>query len=461
MRPAVSRFTLLGSTALVGALAALTAGPAQAQMYSTGPGTYLSLEGRYMWNAGDKAKNWVYSYAPQGAGFDPYDTSKSAADKGWGGKAMLGYRFNNNWDIGLGVAGAWLKGKDDSHGYNYIERIRVDALAPNAVTDHIKTTMSYTTVDFEAGYNMPMGGMSNFRIFGGLRFAYLKQKAKGGVEHAYFYGADEYFDYSGQRKTTFMGIGPRIGANGSFGIGNSGFNIFGGLAGALLIGKYKDRHSFSYTPVVNGPGAFSYTDRKKTKIVPNVEGEIGLGYNFGTGSGGSSVGLQVGYRGEAFFGAATKGHVIAYFNESASGDYLMHGPFVRLIATFGAPAAAPVAAPPPPPPPRTAKSFIVFFDFDRSNITAQAQATINDAVAAAKAGNSTRITLTGHTDRSGSEQYNQALSVRRGEAVKAAMIRGGIPANAIVVIGRGESQPLVPTADGVREPQNRRVEIVI
>jgi outer membrane protein OmpA-like peptidoglycan-associated protein len=129
---------------------------------------------------------------------------------------------------------------------------------------------------------------------------------------------------------------------------------------------------------------------------------------------------------------------------------------------FGSP-AAPVmaAAPPPPPPARTAKSFIVFFDFDRSNITAQAQATINDAVAAAKAGNSTRVTLTGHTDRSGSEQYNQALSVRRGEAVKAAMIRGGIPANAIVVIGRGESQPLVPTADGVREPQNRRVEIVI
>ena len=129
---------------------------------------------------------------------------------------------------------------------------------------------------------------------------------------------------------------------------------------------------------------------------------------------------------------------------------------------FGSP-AAPVmaAAPPPPPAPMAAKSFIVFFDFDRSNITAQAQATINDAVAAAKAGNSTRVTLTGHTDRSGSEQYNQALSVRRGEAVKAAMIRGGIPANVIVVIGRGESQPLVPTVDGVREPQNRRVEIVI
>ena len=129
---------------------------------------------------------------------------------------------------------------------------------------------------------------------------------------------------------------------------------------------------------------------------------------------------------------------------------------------FGSPAAPVMAAAPPPPPaaaPR--KAFIVFFDFDRSNITAEGQKTINDAVAAAKAGNSARVTLTGHTDRSGSEQYNQALSVRRGEAVKAAMIRQGIPASAIVVVGRGESQNLVPTADGVREPQNRRVEIVI
>ncbi len=130
---------------------------------------------------------------------------------------------------------------------------------------------------------------------------------------------------------------------------------------------------------------------------------------------------------------------------------------------FGAVAAAPMAPPPAPPPPAATakKSFIVFFDFDKSNITSQAQTTINDAVAAAKAGNSARVTLTGHTDRSGSEQYNMALSLRRAEAVKANMIKQGIPASAIVVIGKGESQPLVPTADGVREPQNRRVEIVI
>ena len=81
--------------------------------------------------------------------------------------------------------------------------------------------------------------------------------------------------------------------------------------------------------------------------------------------------------------------------------------------------------------------------------------------AAAKAGNKTRIGVTGHTDRAGSDAYNMALSLRRANAVKDQLVREGIPAAGITVVGRGESQPLVPTADGVREPQNRRVEIVL
>ena len=71
------------------------------------------------------------------------------------------------------------------------------------------------------------------------------------------------------------------------------------------------------------------------------------------------------------------------------------------------------------------------------------------------------MTLTGHADRSGADAYNMALSLRRGAATKDELVRNGVPANAIVIIGKGESAPLVPTADGVREPQNRRVEIVL
>jgi len=71
------------------------------------------------------------------------------------------------------------------------------------------------------------------------------------------------------------------------------------------------------------------------------------------------------------------------------------------------------------------------------------------------------VTATGHTDKSGPDDYNMALSLRRANAVKDALVRDGVPAGVISVVGRGESQPLVPTADGVREPQNRRVEIVL
>jgi outer membrane protein OmpA-like peptidoglycan-associated protein len=121
---------------------------------------------------------------------------------------------------------------------------------------------------------------------------------------------------------------------------------------------------------------------------------------------------------------------------------------------------APAAAPPSPAP-AAAPSFMVFFDWDRSNLSAQALATIKQAAGAYKAKGSARITATGHTDKSGPEAYNMALSLRRANAVKDALVREGVPAQAIAVIGRGESQPLVQTADGVREPQNRRVEIVL
>jgi outer membrane protein OmpA-like peptidoglycan-associated protein len=333
--------------------------------------------------------------------------------------------------------------------------------ASAGVNTNLKVKLRYEVADFEAGYNWQMGSNSTVRLFGGVRFAHFNQTAKANAALTTSIGGIS--SASGKRKSTYWGVGPRLGLNGALGIGNSGFNVFGGVSGALLYGKFKDRHSSNLITTGGAPTTgVSIKDKSKNKLVPNAEGELGLGYNFRTG-GGSSIGLQVGYRAEAWWGVSSDAPVLAGTQASHKSDQMMHGPFVRLTATFGSAPPAPVASPPPPAPqaPVAAKSFIVFFDFDRSNITAQAQATINDAVAAAKAGNSTRITLTGHTDRSGSEQYNQALSVRRGEAVKAAMIRGGIPANAIVVIGRGESAPLVPTADGVREPQNRRVEIVI
>jgi len=132
---------------------------------------------------------------------------------------------------------------------------------------------------------------------------------------------------------------------------------------------------------------------------------------------------------------------------------------LSLQMRFGAPTAAP--PPPPMPAPVAAPSYMVFFDWDRADLSAQALSTIQQAAGAFKTKGSARITATGHADKSGPENYNMALSLRRANAVKDALVREGVPAASIAVVGRGESQPLVPTADGVREPQNRRVEIVV
>jgi OOP family OmpA-OmpF porin len=152
-------------------------------------------------------------------------------------------------------------------------------------------------------------------------------------------------------------------------------------------------------------------------------------------------------------------------------EYKTHNVTVGLTLRFPEPARMapmPVAAPPPPPPPAVApppppmapKTYLVFFDFDKSDITPEAASIIRQAAVDARTQNVRLIVATGHADRSGPTGYNQRLSERRANAVKSALVREGVAAGIIQTAGRGENENLVATADGVREPRNRRVEIV-
>jgi outer membrane protein OmpA-like peptidoglycan-associated protein len=128
-------------------------------------------------------------------------------------------------------------------------------------------------------------------------------------------------------------------------------------------------------------------------------------------------------------------------------------------------AAAPPPLPPqivaeaPPAPPPAIRRYVVFFDFDKSDLTVEAEDVVAAAVTAAKETGMVRVVITGHTDTVGSQRYNQALSERRAGAVKAELVRLGLDAREINAVGANFSEPLVPTGPGVREPQNRRAVI--
>jgi opacity protein-like surface antigen len=108
-----------------------------------------------------------------------------------------------------------------------------------------------------------------------------------------------------------------------------------------------------------------------------------------------------------------------------------------------------------------ARTYLVFFDWDRADLTTRARQIVAEAASASAHVETTRIEVNGYTDMSGSTDYNRRLSVRRGESVEAELVRDGVARDAITVTGYGEGNPLVPTAKGVREPQNRRVEIIL
>jgi outer membrane protein OmpA-like peptidoglycan-associated protein len=168
--------------------------------------------------------------------------------------------------------------------------------------------------------------------------------------------------------------------------------------------------------------------------------------------------------------------MIAFNGGEAEMRLRTHSLMGGLTFNFGAPtppppppppAPEPMPVPPPPPPPEPAPAapacvagpFMVFFDWDRDEVTPQATAILDNAASAYQTCGQAQVMLAGHADRSGSDQYNVGLSQRRAANVRSYLAQRGIPEGVLTTEAFGEGRPLVETADGVREPQNRRVEI--
>ncbi len=269
----------------------------------------------------------------------------------------------------------------------------------------------------------------------------------------------------------------------------------GGVIGWDFVGPRLElegvwRHNEGTASVSGGAGTFNFTQESYGAManayydffagnffVPYIGAGAGVAFLNGYSANSTNTSTQFAYQGILGIGLnvneawrvnldgryyATTGGTSLNFGQAGSGNFRNENITAMLSVHYkfgrsGYVAAAPAPAPAPAAPP----SFMVFFDWDRSNLSEQALNTIRQAAGSYKTKGSARVTATGHADKSGPEAYNMALSLRRANTVKDALVREGVPATAIAVVGRGESMPLVQTADGVREPQNRRVEIVI
>lgn len=251
------------------------------------------------------------------------------------------------------------------------------------------------------------------------------------------------------------------GAGGSIDGGSAAIDNTFGVLSVLGNVLYEYENTSIFTPYVGaGLGAawvFVNGDSGSTHIASG--NDAGFAYQ---GIVGTKVALDDNL--EAFADYRYLGTSDVQVNELKS-SYSLHSVQAGLVYTFDSytPPPAPVPAPDTAPvaDAASARSFMVFFDWNSSTVSDDAASIIQDAAQSAMTLGVSRIELTGHADRSGAPGYNQALSLRRAEAVKAKLIELGLTSSEIVTVGKGEGAPLVPTPDGVREPQNRRVEIVL
>jgi OmpA-OmpF porin, OOP family len=209
------------------------------------------------------------------------------------------------------------------------------------------------------------------------------------------------------------------------------------------------------------PG-LTYSGRSGTRGAFAYQAILGMAYPIDAVPG---LALTAEYRFMGLEGSRSYGAVVrptvgpAVYGEITPRTDYNHSILIGLRYSFG---AAPAPAPEAPTPVAEvgAKTFLVFFDWDRADLTTRAAGVVHDAAAYSQGNRYTRIDVNGNTDTSGTPGYNQGLSERRARTVAGELVRDGVPQNAIDMHAYGDTHLLVPTGPGVREPQNRRVEIV-
>jgi outer membrane protein OmpA-like peptidoglycan-associated protein len=371
--------------ALLAALASLFALPGTAAWAQVPDrqGFFGSIDGRWMWLGGDPTGS------PQG--------NTAQTGDGPGGQIMLGYKISPNWDVAL--AG-------DVQGLmTQLTKLQNGTMSVDNNHEHF---------DLEAGYSERW-----WRVNAGLRGIHYWQGISYNLTG--FVGSDQRDIY---------GIGPKIGAGARWGISDS-LAVVGGANAALLYASYNDSGNGVLAPG-GGYGG----------MIPQLDAELGVNWRSSD---------------NPLFSMTVGGRVAGSLNTSITpdgthrGTLVEAGPFVRLAYNFAGPtramaltadtddsAAPPLAAP---------GSYLVFFDFDRDELSPVASGLIRRAADDARYGKTAILRIASHAERAGNSDYNRALALRRANVVSDALVRLGLPADQISV-------------HGVREARNQHIQIV-
>ena len=343
------------------------------------------------------------------------------------------------------------------------------------------TTITGPYVDLGGGYDLTQTQHAHVGPDGTHQSISHKTGWTGYASFGWGFGNGLRAEVEGTYLRSNVGGGTVGGSTGNPTAGNGKDSSYGGFVNVLYdIDLKQFGIDAPVTPFVGVGAGYLWTDEQVNYSYAGHSGSIrgttgGFAYQgivgaaFDTGIPGFQVTAQyrmIGqpgtFRNGAFNDSATNGNV----NFDHRFNHLF---MVGLRYAFD-------TAPPPPPPapavvaapaPLPARSYLVFFDWDKADLTARARQIVAEAAQASTHVQTTRIEVNGYTDNSAAhpgprgEKYNLGLSLRRANSVKAELVRDGVPATAIDIHGYGEAHPLVPTGPNTREPQNRRVEIIL
>jgi len=230
------------------------------------------------------------------------------------------------------------------------------------------------------------------------------------------------------------------------------------LGGGVGIAQVRDSFSTSNVPLyVARKAGFAWQLMAGVSVPMSANLDVGFKYRYFDASGADRFAdangrvLHDRYRAHSLL--ATMTHYLG--SQGSAAEASAPSP------TPAAPPPPPAPSSPPPPPPAVCNKgpYIVFFDWDSAVISGDAASVLDSAVQGYGDCGQVPVMIAGYADRSGSARYNLGLSARRDAAVKSYLVSHGIPASTISSHAFGEANPRVPTPDGVRELQNRRVEI--